>query len=530
MKIKLFADETLSTGPAPAGSVITITPANADECYALHSTNKATLIDENAITTLVGDIGPSFATLVAQRSVNDGLSLSDAAPAVGLAAGAYISRVRLGSLAGPVTLVDDGGGRVALSGRSLVTGANGFVSGVPVTITLAANGTQRQFTLVPGAKRPTAFRVFNLKLSNTVKVRAGMAAAAAPLGAANKRNATFVVIAPSTGRGQSTGAGVTQAVNSWPMQLAAMMQKSGINAGANNVFGDAGAWGLGQTPSLANFLTGENRVTSSGAMTVGSGESVGGNSFSVSAAGTIGFTPQDAVTKFDLFWRDNGVGRQFTTQIDGGAPNLISSTGATAPVKTTVAAPGLSSHTLLASWAAGAVTLMGFSAYNDFGGRTEISIYNWGISGATSAQLIKDTDPAGGRIAMLNRVSPDCGILADLPINDWRTGVVVATSKANLKTAVAQVRTAGGTPIIVTPLPDGANLGLSASQQAYSDACYEVAIEDDVVLFDMRAAFVSWFDANAKGYESDSVHLAALGNTFYASMMQLGFAAIQQLG
>lgn len=155
MKIQLNASETLSTGPAAAGSVITLTAGNADECFALVTMHRAVILDENAVAATPGDIGPGFATFVASRA-SDGISLSDAAPAAGVSAGTLLGRVRTGPLLGAISLVDDGGGRVALSGRNLVQGSTAFAPGVPVTITIAVGSVRRQITLYPASKRGAA--------------------------------------------------------------------------------------------------------------------------------------------------------------------------------------------------------------------------------------------------------------------------------------------------------------------------------------------------------------------------------------
>jgi hypothetical protein len=148
MQIKLNGDERLSTGFAAAGSNVSITGANADECFGLVSTFRALLVDDMAVIAAPGDIGPAYATFLARQAQN-GLSLSDAAPLVGAAAGSFLARVRTRTSSAVVTLVDDGGGRVALSGRNLLVGLAAVTAGAPFTIKLAVGGEQRVFTLYP---------------------------------------------------------------------------------------------------------------------------------------------------------------------------------------------------------------------------------------------------------------------------------------------------------------------------------------------------------------------------------------------
>jgi hypothetical protein len=147
MRIRLVSDERLSTGPAAAGSTITITGANSDECFALVAVNKATLLDENGVAAVSGDIGPAYASYRASRPVA-GLSLSSAAPPVGVPAGTLIARITP-TVAGTVTLTDDGGGRVALNGLSLVTTSIAFMANVAITVILAIAGQSRAVVLYP---------------------------------------------------------------------------------------------------------------------------------------------------------------------------------------------------------------------------------------------------------------------------------------------------------------------------------------------------------------------------------------------
>lgn len=365
--------------------------------------------------------------------------------------------------------------------------------------------------------------IFNLKPSNTARARAGMAAAAN-----GERNCLVGVFGPSTTAGQSTGGGLTQAVNAWPMQLADQLQSSGINAGANNIFSDKGSWGQAQT--IANFLTGDGRVSATGAMGLGGTKAFGGNAFSVTAAGSLLFTPQKPVTKFEIVWRDNAAGRSFNVAIDGGATTLIATGGVAAIRRTVVAATALDIHTIVASWVAAGVTIIGVHAYDDTNGRKEISILNGGISGAQSLRFNDDTDIAAGFTATLAAFPFDFAIYDDAPINDWRNGVAVATSKANALAWVQKVKDAAIDPILTTPLWDNGTGSLSAQQDSYAAMLFEVATEKDVPLIDIRAAWGSYVSANARGWYSDSVHPTSAGYAAKAAMMRSALAQIKAVG
>jgi len=152
MQLKMTGNEILSSGAVSAGAAIPITASNADELFALAMMQRGILVDDMAVASAPGDVGPAYASFVARR-VESGISLSEAAPVVGAAAGSFLARVRTPGSAATLSLVDDAGGRVALSGRTLVAGSTPFVAGVPVKITIASGGEQRVVTLYPANKR-----------------------------------------------------------------------------------------------------------------------------------------------------------------------------------------------------------------------------------------------------------------------------------------------------------------------------------------------------------------------------------------
>ena len=348
---------------------------------------------------------------------------------------------------------------------------------------------------------------FNLKTSNTSGFRATYRAGA--------RNTRVAFIGDSTTRGQSTGGGASQAVNSWPMQLATLLNAAGINAGANNVWGDGGSWGLGQT--IANFKTGDSRVTSTAAWALGSTLSAGGNNLGATAAGTMTFTPQSNVNTAQVIWRDGALGRDWDHAVDGGAATNVLSTGSTQFGIVPVDLGSVASHALTLSWDLGTVGILGIDAYDNT--RKEISLWNWGICGATSANLINNTDTVVGRLAILAHASlkPDLAFIEGGLINDWRTSVAVATSKSQLTTLVTTVKTNGGNVILCTPTFDASASGLTASQQIYVDAMYQVANEQNVGVLDFR---------KISPERSDDVHPTTAG---YLAMATAARSVIQAI-
>ncbi|CAN7374266.1 SGNH/GDSL hydrolase family protein [Bradyrhizobium sp. LjRoot220] len=340
---------------------------------------------------------------------------------------------------------------------------------------------------------------YNLKSSNTTNLRADWLA--------QSGNVNLVADGDSTVRGQSTGAGASQAVNSWPMKMAAKLRARGVNAGANNFMSDGGSWGLGQT--IDNFKTGDGRVLSTPTMALGSVITAGGNAFAASAAGTLSFTPQDNVDSADIWWRDGATGRNFTWAVNGGATTPINSTNVTQLRRTPAPLGAVGSKTIELSWALGSITPIGIHAYNSTLG-PELSILNWGICGATSTGLNSNADVVG-RLNMVDIVQPSAMFYNAGIINSWRTSISVAVAKADMVTMVLRVKAAGGDPILVVPPFDNSSTGNAANQNQYVNAMYQVAAEYDVPLVDIRLKWLSYANALALGYMSDSVHSTALG-------------------
>jgi hypothetical protein len=211
------------------------------------------------------------------------------------------------------------------------------------------------------------------------------------------------------------------------------------------------------------------------------------------------------VTKFDIYWRDGAAGRNFTWAIDGGSTTAVNSSGTTQIVKTTVSAGAAGSHTLNLAWALGSVTVLGIDAYDDTSSRRELSIWNWGISGATSANLIDNTDTIAGRLAEITFMAPDLSIIEGGVINDWRNSLGTAATIANLTTLFTTCQAVGDV-IYFTPRFDNAGTGDAANQNAYVAAATALAVSMGIPVHDNRSLLGSFAISNTAGFYSDTVH------------------------
>jgi hypothetical protein len=217
------------------------------------------------------------------------------------------------------------------------------------------------------------------------------------------------------------------------------------------------------------------------------------------------FTPQANVTKFDIWWRDGAAGRNFSWAVDAGGATTINSSGTTQIVKTTVSAGAAGIHALTLAWVAGSITILGIDAYDDTSSRRELSIWNWGISGATSANLIDNTDSVAGRLAEITAMAPDLSIVEGGIINDWRNSLGTAATVTNLTTLFTTCQAVGDV-IYYTPRFDNAGTGDAANQNAYVAAATALAVSMNIPVLDARSLFGSFAIGNAAGFYSDTVH------------------------
>ncbi len=351
--------------------------------------------------------------------------------------------------------------------------------------------------------------IIGMTSANTSKYRAASAR--------TDRGANIVVLGTSIARGQSTGAGTAQATSAWPMQLPARMRANGAQANASNFFGNANGWSLGT--SAANFLSGESRVGLTGTAAPTSFNTVGGNGFVIPAGSTITFAPQDNATKADIWWRDNSAGKSFSWSVDGGTATTVASTGATTPQKTTISLGAAGLHSITLAQVAGSPQIIGVHAYDDTGTKREANVLNWGLPGATSTQMLGDTETTAGRQAMLAAVAPDLTILEGWGVNDWRQSVPIDTLKSNLGAAIALAKQTGDV-LVTTPIWDNGTSGATAQQDSYAAAVVDVANTAGVPLLDIRAAWKSYADGSAAGWYSDTVHPTASGYAAIANAVE----------
>lgn len=298
-----------------------------------------------------------------------------------------------------------------------------------------------------------------------------------------------------------------------PMQVATRLKALGIAAGANNLFGSG-------TTTAADLVLRDGRFAFTGAVGFGSTAVQGGQDISFNAAtGTMTFTFPDAVNEAVIVWRDASVGRTFSWAVDGGAATNISSSGASTYAKNTISLGTLATHTITLAWVAGGATIFGIYAYNNT--RREMSCWQWGCNGFDAGAMNSENGaPNGGRATGQAFLAPKLGITESGAVNSWRLSQSVATFKASLTTQIQAMKAASIDPIILTDPFDGGSTGLTANQNAYVTAEYEVSSEQDVPLLDIRLKWLSFANQTALNLTGDNIHgTIAAGYPDVASMI-----------
>lgn len=344
----------------------------------------------------------------------------------------------------------------------------------------------------------------NLRLSNTSNFRNAWLA--------NSGNVAISNQGDSTARGVDEGAipyNIQYNVNDVCYRLSNALNGAGIVAGSENWFGLSGT-------SLNDYIIRDGRWTVSGGTVNGSNKYQGGTEIRFpSVASGASYTLATPSDKFDLYWVNQGVtGRTFSYSIDGGTAVNVTTSGVNAMQKISgISLGSLGIHTIAFNWVAGTTLLIGLDCYNST--RNQISVWQHGISGGVSANMIDDGGtPGAGRITQLTDFPPKLVLTEMGIVNDWRTSVPVATSQANCTTFINAMKAINTDVILVIPPWDnGTGTGNTANQSQYTAAMYAAAAAANIPVIDIRLRWTSYAYAVSQGWQrsTDNVHPAAAG-------------------
>lgn len=370
---------------------------------------------------------------------------------------------------------------------------------------------------VPGA--------INLKPSNTVALRAGIAAVKV-----GSRNANIAFVNDSTTREGMTGLGGSFDNRlGYPMYLAQQLTASGLASRADNILGGNGQSSLNTL--IAQF---EPRISYTGTVTLdGTLDGFGGRLFRIAnGAITFDFTQASPFDRIEFVHAFFGAGAATVNiSINGGATiQTINTNGTPTQEKKTTINCTLGSHTVTIQ-AAGTCLFSGINVYNS--ATKTVELYNFAAHGGTlptpsnSPPIVANPttgaySPYGSRynvgILALDAVFLMSGI------NEARQNIPVDSTpdgfKQRLQLDYNTFAAAGVDVIFMTPLFDNATGGNVANQEQYAQTVRDVALANDRPCLDIRALMGSFAQEQANGYVGDNVHLiGSTGNAALAAMV-----------
>lgn len=324
------------------------------------------------------------------------------------------------------------------------------------------------------------------------------------------KNPRIMCIGDSTVRGINTTEVVTRTnmhLFSWPYWLARHLQSNGIPATADSFWG-AGGSSFSSSPPITSL---DSRLTRSGSGIGFSESSLGGQALSGSASGSVTFTPLGQCDTVEIHWiRNTGLGT-FSYSIDGGTATNVATAGASSMQKTTVYLGSLTNHSITIAWVSGTWYVRGLDCYDSTSSPRQISVWNMGMSGNTSASMIGSGNPWSPN-NFVTWLDPDLVIIEGGVINDWRTSVASATSKANIE-MIATNAAVGASVVMLTPAFDSGSGGLTADQNTYVQNMLDIADTYGYGIINWRLSIGSSAISVAAGLIDDSVHPTSAGNS-----------------
>lgn len=314
--------------------------------------------------------------------------------------------------------------------------------------------------------------IYNLKASNTRRLRAALGAARAGTGLAR-----LWFIGDSLTAGTGSTRGTTDAVSLLRQELTRQSYNVGelVSVFTNGVADSR--WSPG--PSL----TGTSKVFPWGSFT--------GTASVVSGTGTV----------FEVVL--SSFSGSITVSIDGGGGQVLTANSSGSRVQL-LTLTGLSNAAHTAS-----ITGSGTPYVHAAGFRqaTGVCFANDGTSGSVTGEWITNTTNFGP----LDSYQNDAAFI-ELGINDWNTAVSISEFSTNLQGIVDTVKATGATVVLVTSnYPSGGD----TTWPAYVSAIYDVADSRDVPLIDFadRLGLYSQYNADGQVYDeaSDTLHLTPAG-------------------
>jgi lysophospholipase L1-like esterase len=330
-------------------------------------------------------------------------------------------------------------------------------------------------------------------------------------GTTSASNARILHIGDSTTAGlfsNGTNSGNLKLL-SYPYQLAKNFEASGFAVTVDSFFSNNQFSGTKQ-PQVDSRCVTTGSFTTTGPL----GPTLGGNTFSASAAGTIVGTWYRPADEFDVLYQTGSGYGTSSYQINGGTATNIAHNAAANVLRVRASGTLQANPTLTVNWVSGANTrIVGLLARE--ANRSVIEFYNAGYNSSTAqnwAATASPSDPVSTTILQL--VAPDLVFLS-LGINSWANPANLSAYTAAMQTIITQVQGLGNCDLIlITPPPSQISFSTKANQDAYVDAMKSLASTNNVPVIDVYGYFGT-MEANPTLY-ADNIHPNGLGYGYMA--------------
>lgn len=310
--------------------------------------------------------------------------------------------------------------------------------------------------------------------------------------------------------------GTNARVTSYCNVLAQELANLGIPTSNNSFFGDA------NSASLAAY---DPRITIGAGWAPNTGifpRPPGGNAqFNSTTANNLSFAPTGAVDTCDVYYLVDPTYGGITIQSDGGSTTAVSETATRGYAKTTLSMGSPGTHVLNVARTSGNVNISGADCYNSTS--HVVRIRNFGISGATSANLIATTQ------AYMTGVVFGAGIVADLwinniGVNDAAAGTAGATMQANITTLGTNEQRSTSDIVYIQPFPSAVAGVTAPNEAALYAAVLASANAKNAPMFSWAFRVIDWNTAVTNGFAAagDNLHPTIAGyNDFGVNMADL---------
>lgn len=325
--------------------------------------------------------------------------------------------------------------------------------------------------------------VYNLKASNTRRLRAKLAAAKAGTGLCHIACA---------GDSLTAGYGATPGVSGYPSVLRSLLATLGYPT-----------TGTGLVP-LYNAITHDPQWTYGGGWTGATLTQPFQSTYSSGQTATFTSTAAGTVVEIVSF----GVTTAFNYTIDGGSAQTFTPNGASAVQLLTVTGLANTTHTVAITSTSAAGTFLISAGVR---GTSGVYVSNYGLSGS------KTTDWTVSSNAWLNPESSFLGarsndaVLLELGINDAGNAVALSTYQTGLTQLVTDAQATGADVLLAVSNPSDTGTITQATWSSYTSRIYDVADARDVPVLDLTDRYGTYTQTNTNGLMADVTHLNAAG-------------------